>query len=153
MASASSSRSAGVIVLYSRARVKTIEHTPSAISVRRVARGSQASPAGRGAVNRADFRYGTVPQPMRLAPVPVVLLTLVLGSLTPVVGRAAALGEGTTMGGFDELHQGKVALDWADEKLDSRLRGVRGLRADGPLRAGPRKAPSWQRGGDVRVIV
>src|SRR5262249_16719933 len=57
------------------------------------------------------------------------------------------------MGGFDELHQGKVALDWADEKLDSRLRGVRGLRADGPLRAGPRKAPSWQRGGDVGVIV
>src|SRR5262249_19237057 len=155
MASASSSRSAGVIVLYSRARVKTIEHTPSAISVRRVAMGSQASPAGRGAVNRPDFRYGTIPQPMRLAPVPGALLTPVLGTLTAVVGRAAALGDavalgdGMTMGGFDELRQGKVALDRTDEKLDSRLRGMRGLRADGPLRAGPRRAPAWRRGGDV----
>jgi subtilisin family serine protease len=88
-----------------------------------------------------------------------VLLTLVLGSLPPALGRAALLGEavslddGTTMGGLDELRQGKAALDSADQKLDSRLRGVRGLRAGGALRAGPRKAPSWRRGGNVRVIV
>src|SRR5436190_2223660 len=36
MAAASSSRSSGVIVLYSAARHKTIERTPLAVSVRRV---------------------------------------------------------------------------------------------------------------------
>jgi subtilisin family serine protease len=63
------------------------------------------------------------------------------------------LDDGHTMDGAAELESGKVALDQTDQKLDSRLRQVRGLRASGPLRAGPLRPPHWRRNGQVRVVV
>ena len=57
------------------------------------------------------------------------------------------------MDGAAELQSGKAALDQTDQKLDSRLRVVRGLREDGALRNGPRRSPGWRRNGRVRVLV
>jgi subtilisin family serine protease len=95
---------------------------------------------------------------MRAAVVLVLVATLVLGSLAPVVawaaefGGAVSLGDGTTMGGLDELRRGKAALDWADQKLESRLLSVRGLPTGGVL-DDPRRPPPWRRGDNVRVTV
>jgi subtilisin family serine protease len=66
---------------------------------------------------------------------------------------ATSLEDGRTMDGAAELESGKAALDQTDQKLDSRLRVVRGLRKDGVLRNGPRRAPGWRRNGRVRVLV
>jgi len=57
------------------------------------------------------------------------------------------------MDGAAELQSGKAALDQTDQKLDSRLRVVRGLREGGTLRNGPRRSPGWRRNGRVRVLV
>src|SRR5262245_43751686 len=152
MAAASSSRRAGVMVLYSRARFRTLEQTPSAVSVRSVCM-RHASPAGRGAVNCDDFGYGILSHPMRSSPrLPLHALAVIL-LIGPRPLLAMPLGDGHTMDGAAELESGKVALDQTDEKLDSRLRQVRGLRASGPLRAGPLRPPHWRRNGQVRVVV
>jgi subtilisin family serine protease len=79
------------------------------------------------------------------------LVAVLLGGGRPL--GATSLEDGRTMDGAAELESGKVALDQTDQKLDSRLRVVRGLRNTGSLRAGPRRAPGWQRNGRVRVLV
>jgi subtilisin family serine protease len=79
------------------------------------------------------------------------LVAVLLGGGRPL--GATSLEDGRTMDGAAELESGKVALDQTDQKLDSRLRVVRGLRNAGPLRAGPRHSPGWQRNGRVRVLV
>jgi subtilisin family serine protease len=66
---------------------------------------------------------------------------------------AMPLGDGHTMDGAAELESSKVGLDQTDQKLDSHLRAVQGLRASGPLRAGPARPPHWRRDGRVRVLV
>jgi len=63
-----------------------------------------------------------------------------------------ALEAGTT-GEFDQLREEKASLDQADQKLDSRLRGLRGLRAGDRLRLDQRRKPGWKRGDRVRVSV
>jgi subtilisin family serine protease len=57
------------------------------------------------------------------------------------------------MNGLDELRQENASLDRADEKLDSRLRGLRGLRPGDRLRLDQRPNPGWKRGDHVRVSV
>lgn len=83
--------------------------------------------------------------------VPALVLVLLAGA--PPVG-ATSLEDGRTMDGAAELQSGKAALDQTDQKLDSRLRVVRGLReGGGTLRNGPRRSPGWRRNGRVRVLV
>ncbi len=92
------------------------------------------------------------------APAALILTLVVLSSRLVAIAAppdaADSLGDGTAIGGgLAELRAGKAALDRLDRKLDSRIRGVRGLRGSGPLRAGPRGTPPWRRGDRVRVLV
>lgn len=85
-------------------------------------------------------------------PLTVRALVLILLAGAPPLG-ATSLEDGRTMDGAAELQSGKAALDQTDQKLDSRLRVVRGLREGGALRNGPRRSPGWRRNGRVRVLV
>jgi subtilisin family serine protease len=85
-------------------------------------------------------------------PLTVRALVLILLAGAPPLG-ATSLEDGRTMDGAAELQSGKAALDQTDQKLDSRLRMMRGLREGGALRNGPRRSPGWRRNGRVRVQV
>src|SRR5262245_48213106 len=146
MAAASSSRRSGVMVLYSPGRASTIERTPSVVSVRRVFM-SARSPGGWVAVNRSDFGYGIPGVSMRL-PAACILAVLATRALAVDLGAVPSLAPG-----LRTLEDDKAALDQADQRLDSRLRGLRGLAVDGRLRAGPRGGPAWRRNGWVHVLV
>jgi subtilisin family serine protease len=95
------------------------------------------------------------PTPPTLLP---LVVALVVGALAPAASRAGgpggrvSLGDGATMGGFEELRQAKAALDPVEEKLDSRLRPMHGRRGRSGLRPGLGGVPSWRRGGLVRIL-
>src|SRR5215467_1084118 len=84
---------------------------------------------------------------MRLA-IPVLLATLLATRAHAIDLGAQPLNEG-----LRELQEGKAALDSTDQRLDSRLRTLRGLAPNGRLRPGPRGGPAWRRQGRVHVQV
>src|SRR5262249_36169024 len=123
--------------------------------------GPAGSPGGRGAVNRPVFGYGIVTILMRPVPVPplvFLVLSALLGLPLPTGARAADAGgavalQAATTGELDQLREEKASLDQADQKLDSRLRGLRGLHAGDRLRLDQRRKPGWKRGERIRVSV
>jgi subtilisin family serine protease len=84
---------------------------------------------------------------MRL-PAACVVVALATRVLAVDLGTVRSLESG-----LRELQEDKEALDQADQRLDSRLRGLRGLAADGRLKAGPHGGPVWRRHGWVHVLV
>src|SRR5262249_54248294 len=113
-----------------------------------------ASPAGRGAVNCDDFGYGILSHPMRSAsrlPLYYPLAVLLLVGARPLF--AVPLADGQAMDGAAEGEGARAPPDQPDQKLDTRLRAVRGRRASGPPRGAPRRPPHWRRDGQVRVVV
>jgi len=84
---------------------------------------------------------------MRL-PAACILAVLATRALAVDLGAVPSLAPG-----LRTLEDDKAALDQADQRLDSRLRGLRGLAVEGRLRAGPRGGPAWRRNGWVHVLV
>src|SRR5262249_29771885 len=128
-----------VRVLYSRGRDSTIERTPSPVSVRSVFMMGARYPGGSGGGQPERFRVRYPEAFMRFA------ILVRLAALLATRAHAIDLGAQPLSQGLRELQEGKAALDSTDQRLDSRLRTLRGLAANGRLRPGPRGGPAWRR--------
>ena len=100
---------------------------------------------------------GTVPVAASDAAPPLPLtvraLVLLLLARAPPLG-ATSLGTAARWTARPSCRSEKAALDQADQKLDSRLRGLRGLAARTARSAtGPQASRAWRRDGRVRVLV
>ena len=78
---------------------------------------------------------------------------VLLATLLASHAHAIDLGAQPLNEGLRQLQEGRAALDSTDQRLDSRLRTLRGLAPNGRLRPGPRGGPAWRRQGWVHVQV